>query len=370
MREKALFYFVDSLIVGAFCLLQASLAVESTVLYGLIMSCALGARLILELMGRAAWCTLALTVILAAVSVLGFGGIAFPFACMLIVQIAERSMRAHIAFSLVAGVLLALILAPPAIALLCAALCVPSLFFTQMLLARLQRFSELLENRGGENDALRMQLSMQRKSAQSLEHAARLQERNRLAARIHDEIGHGVSGSIILLEGALAILDKEPDRAREAVEAATGNLRSAVDDIRLALRQERSARSAVGLSEIAALLSRFEAEHPAVRTELATEGDLEAVSPLIWVCIQENLVESLTNLLKHSNARHFSVLISQKNRLIQARFRDNGHAGDFRPGMGLSAMEERCAACRGRCVFEGTPEGFLTRMVFTVSSPG
>jgi signal transduction histidine kinase len=299
-----------------------------------------------------------------------YGNGMYPFMGVLVALFARQITGGHAAL-LLCGVgiaLLGVILQPPFSAICIMMLCTAPLFMVGYAFERLSAAHEQLAGRAEENERLRTQLGGQRKMTAALEHAARLGERNRLAARIHDEVGHGVSGSVLLLEGARLAMDKDPKKAKAAMEAATENLRAAVDDIRAALRQERAEPGEAGLAQISAQLTQFEARHPAIRTALATEGDLGGIAPLVWVCVQENLTETLTNLLKHSNARNFSVSITLRSHLVRVNFRDDGTAGHFTPGLGLAAMEERCALCHGNCFFSAGPRGFSTVMTFTYSN--
>lgn len=367
MKQQHIFLFLYSLLVGVVCLLvPGDLPAEQLILAALVLACLLGVWLLLTLAGRLPWLRL-LLLAAAFAAALPYGGGMYPFGCVLLVLAARQLAPGASALSLstVAVFLLGFILWPPFAAVLAMPLCVVPLFFLDSVVERLHLAHEALEDRAEENDRLRRQLLDQRKMTGAMEHAARLNERNRLAARIHDEVGHGVSGSILLLEGARLSLDRDPEKAKAALETAADNLRASVDDIRAALREERAKPGEAGLAQVAALLTRFGAQHPAIETELVTKGELAGISPQVWVCLQENLTETLTNLLKHSNANHFEVSISMQNKLVRVTFRDNGAAGDFKPGMGLSAMEERCAMCHGNCFFQGGPRGFSTIMTFT-----
>ena len=342
------------------------MSVEQMVIGFLLIACILSARLLLDLANRVLW--LSDILLLAALGVaLVLGEELLPFAALLLVQGLSQFLKSHAAIftSILAVGLLGLILWPPWQVLVIAGLTVLPLYFLLDVFSLLIVNNERLTEKSEENAKLREQMANQRRMGQDMEHAARLEERNRMAARIHDEIGHGVSGSILLLEGAKLTMEKDPEKAKEALETATENLRLAVDDIRAALREERPEKSESSLARIAATLSQFEAEHPNVQTELSTEGDMESIPLLVWVCLQENLKETLTNLLKHSNATRFTVSVSYQNQLVRAAFQDNGEAEDFEPDMGLASIEERCAMCHGRCFFTAGPRGFSTVMTFT-----
>jgi signal transduction histidine kinase len=232
-------------------------------------------------------------------------------------------------------------------------------------------------------EELRERIGSRDRLANSIAHISRLEERNRLAARIHDEIGHGMSGSILLLEGADAIMDSDPEAARATMRRVAGNLRGSTDTIRAVLREERSAASEVNLARVKAELTSFEAAHPNIRTELITDGDQESVAGQIWTCVMDNMTEAMTNTLKHSDATSFKVSVTNSNKLLRVEFADNGAAADTaggaarrftdftedaRKGIGMQNMEERCAFAYGRCFFRQNNDGFRVIMTFPLKA--
>jgi len=279
----------------------------------------------------------------------------------------------------------------------------------ELLLARLASVYAELTGKDQRLDALEAQLSRQRSTISTIEQQGRQAERNRLAARIHDKVGHGIMGSIFMLEAAQLQFDTDPSAARASMRAATENLRESVDDIRRDLREERVATELIGLHTVTAALETFEQGHPGIKTSLDVEGAMDTVPQTLWVCLQECLVETLTNLLKHSDANRFSVSLSNRNFLFIAEFSDNGggalaasgafaapgalgtfaargalgapgtfgarSAPDARgalgssvveKGMGLSAIEERVFLSGGKCSFALGPLGFTTKLTFTL----
>jgi signal transduction histidine kinase len=294
----------------------------------------------------------------------------------------------------VAAVLLALIFPQTPGALLAAALTLAPAFTGAILLRLLGRARDDLAIFGERVASLETRLGNQRATIGAIERQGRRAERNRLAARIHDRVGHGMTGSILMLEAAQLQLEQDPQEARRSIETATENLRGSVEDIRRELREERAADEPISLARIAAELEGFAAEHSGVGTELAAEGALDGVPQAVWLCVFEGLRETLTNLLKHSDANRFRVGISQRNRLLTVEFGDNGRpvsagaglAGgstaqavlrlgdgalpDMRTlmgrGIGLVAIEERTLLGGGRAFFTLSPHGFTTRLIFTL----
>jgi signal transduction histidine kinase len=220
-----------------------------------------------------------------------------------------------------------------------------------------------------EIDELRRSVQDGRKSAQNMEYTTKLLERNRLASRIHDEVGHGMSGSILLLEGANTVIDKDPAKAKETVSKAIDNLRRSVDKIRSVLREERAETAESNLSRIEKELLSFQTDHPEIKTSISTEGNLDEIPTTVWLCVYENLREALTNVLKHSNGNVFRISIENKNKLLSIEFSDNGKLDKSivsGHGIGLQGMEERTALCYGRCFFNSGGDGFRIRMNFPV----
>ena len=200
--------------------------------------------------------------------------------------------------------------------------------------------------------------------ASSLKRSSALEERNRFAARIHDELGHGISGSIIMLEAAKINLRSAPDKAEEILDKAVENLRKGVDRIRASLREERPDRETLGLSGIKTLLKQFSISYN-IKTEISVSERLDNIPPQVWLCIRENLTEALTNTLKHSDADSFSVSIQSYSKIIRVELKDNGKSSSsFDKGMGLESIEERTAVCGGRCIFRNGQNGFSVLTIF------
>ena len=71
--------------------------------------------------------------------------------------------------------------------------------------------------------------------AAALERAAASEERQRLARELHDVVAHGVVLMVMQAQGARRILDQDPERAREALEAIEETGKHAVAEIRRSL---------------------------------------------------------------------------------------------------------------------------------------
>lgn len=235
----------------------------------------------------------------------------------------------------------------------------------RLLLLQLVAYSESNESQKEIISEMDKKLKDLKGLMKTLKYTASVEERNRIAARIHDQIGHGISGSIIMLEAALLVIKEHPEKAADNVQKAVNNLREGVDEIRTALREERADRYLLGINDVTAMLEEFKVTYNK-SVQLRTMGDLSNIQLEIWSCIHDNLKECLTNLLKHSNATEFALNIEVFKKIIKVEYKDNGKSEEaFEKDVGLEAIEERTVSAKGRCFFSKGENGFCVTNIFT-----
>ncbi len=235
----------------------------------------------------------------------------------------------------------------------------------RLLLLKLAAYSESNESQKEIISEMDKKLKDLKGLMKTLKYTASVEERNRIAARIHDQIGHGISGSIIMLEAALLVIKEHPEKAADNVQKAVNNLREGVDEIRTALREERADRYLLGINDVTAMLEEFKVTYNK-SVQFKTTGDLSNIQLEMWSCIHDNLKECLTNLLKHSNATEFALNIEVFKKIIKVEYKDNGKSEEaFEKDVGLEAIEERTVNAKGRCFFSKGENGFCVTNIFT-----
>lgn len=372
MKERHFFYFAFSIAVSFFCLIveYPRISIEEIVVTELIIACFLGLKLLSYFTSRFLRFSNLILIILYSLIFSIYGNSMLPFISVSLVYIILNylNIKYSILLSFTVIGLLILIFNNFDIGLILLSLILTFIcLVVDYLVLRLMDCHKIIKYKSEEIKRLKDILYNKNKLIQSINYSARLNERNRLAVRIHDKVGHGISGSILLLEGALLSFDKNPIDAKEAIKIASKNLQDSVDDIRLVLREERVSRSKSGLAELKEELSKFESKYMNLKTKLITKGDINEVPIFIWTCIQESIQEALTNMLKHSNANIFSVSIMVKNKIVKVIFLDNGdnYNNTFNLGIGLQGIEDRCSLCNGRVFFQSEEKGFSITMIFT-----
>jgi len=188
-------------------------------------------------------------------------------------------------------------------------------------------------------------------------------ERRRLARELHDETGQALT-SILLGLKALEERSKDP-----ASRAATEELRELVvstlrDVRRLAVELRPSALDDFGLVAALERLAESFAEQTGISVDfqaaLAGERLPEEVETALYRIVQE----SLTNVVKHAQARRVSILLARKDGAVKAVVEDDGQGFDpaeqTDDGYGLMGMRERLALLGGRLEVESGHDGGTT----------
>lgn len=188
-----------------------------------------------------------------------------------------------------------------------------------------------------------------REYAAQAEDLATMEERNRLAREIHDTLGHHLTAVNVQLEAARAVLESDPDRARQAVENAQAMTKKGLADVRgsvAALRaspvEQRPLPEAVG-----ALVDEFDAS--GVVTEFALAGDPRPLPPEVQLALYRSAQEGLTNVRRHARASWARVRLDygDPNR-VRLTVEDNGvGASSTDGGFGLLGVRERVSLLDG-----------------------
>lgn len=290
----------------------------------------------------------------------------FPLLIMLIFELVDQlnAREYFYGISAASAALAMLTFAPDRYALIAAVVLTAAVIFARIAVERVDYFRELSEKQRNTISAQNDRINKLQAWSSALRETAALEERSRFSTRIHDKLGHGISGSIILLEGAKLNLKNNPEQAEKSLGTAIENLRGSVDSIREALHEERPKRGTASAAELKEILERFSVNYE-IKTAFSVEGDTEKISPQIWSCLKNNLTEALTNTVKHSNASEFTLKIRVYDKMIRAEFSDNGSGkSGFSKGMGLDGVEDRVTVCGGKCLFQCGVAGFKIINIF------
>lgn len=171
-------------------------------------------------------------------------------------------------------------------------------------------------------------------------YTATLKERNRIAREIHDNVGHILSRSILIV-GALRAVSKE-EAVRPMLENLDISLNSAMNSIRNSVHDLHD--ESVDLEEsIRGLLRDFTFCSASLQYDMGREVPRE-----VKYCFISITKEALSNVIRHSNAQCVQILMREHPALYQLCIQDNGtNIIRKESGIGLKNMLERVQSLKG-----------------------
>jgi signal transduction histidine kinase len=196
------------------------------------------------------------------------------------------------------------------------------------------------------------------------------EERLRIARDLHDSVAHAMATINVQAGAAAHVLKRKPEAAGAALTAiqrASAEVLDELGSMLAVLRDgaERAERApAPGLTDVRRLVDSLASSGLAV--ELRVDGRTQAIAPTLSTAAYRVVQESLTNVLRHSQARHVQVCVATGPAgALCVEIRDPGSArpaGTAGAGVGIRGMRERVAATGGTFEAEPTPDGgFVVR---------
>jgi signal transduction histidine kinase len=186
------------------------------------------------------------------------------------------------------------------------------------------------------------------------EEAARVavaEERTRLARELHDIVSHNV-GMIVVQAGAGdVLLDQQPERAREALQAIEHGAREALVELRrllglLRANDQASLAPQPTLASLDALVDRV--REAGVAVDVRIEGEVTPLEAALEVTAYRIVQEGLTNVLKHAGLCRARVTIRYRPNAIEVEVADSGQGPNgTQGGYGLAGIRERVALIGG-----------------------
>ncbi|MCP2170048.1 sensor histidine kinase [Goodfellowiella coeruleoviolacea] len=188
-------------------------------------------------------------------------------------------------------------------------------------------------------------------------------ELRRIERSLHDGTQNRLVAVTVLLGVARRALARDPadaeaalDRAQDAAEQALAELRAVVRGILPPVLADRSLADALtALAAACPVPCRIDAD-----TSERCAASVEATAYFV-------VAEALTNIARHSNARHASVVLRRQDDRLCLRVTDDGDGGaDEHTGSGLAGIRRRVEAHDGAFALTSPPGGPTT---LTVSLP-
>ncbi len=199
------------------------------------------------------------------------------------------------------------------------------------------------------------------------QHAAAVEERQRLARELHDAVTQTLFSSSLIAEVLPRLWERDPGEARRRLEELRQLTRGALAEMRTLLLELRpAALIEVPLGDLLRQLCDAFTGRSRVPALCTVQGQTR-LPPEVQVVLYRVVQEALNNIAKHARAQHAEVLLHCSAETVELTVRDDGCGFDLQgvPAnhLGLRIMRERAAAIGARLEVESRPEhGTLVRV--------
>ena len=182
-------------------------------------------------------------------------------------------------------------------------------------------------------------------------------ERTRIAADLHDILGHSLTVVTVKAELAQRLLDVDLDRARKEIADLEGLARDALADVR------STAMGMRGISlpgEIAAAREALDAAN----MEASLPGAADEVPSRNRELFAWTIREAVTNIVRHSKAKHVSVVLAPASVEIVDDGIGVSSELNGQNGQGLAGLRRRAEALGAKLTVGGREgqQGFRVRV--------
>ncbi|NRQ34139.1 sensor histidine kinase [Nonomuraea sp. NN258] len=237
------------------------------------------------------------------------------------------------------------------------------LFFTGAIVAAVGMFSfvgEITAERSAERkrmvtrleEAMRENAGLQAQLLVQAREAGVLDERQRMAAEIHDTLAQGLTGIVTQLQAA-----KRGEDWQRHVDLAIRLARESLAEARRSVNavgpgQLESAPLPEALTEIVAQWRELNG----TRADLTVTGPVRPLHPEVEETLLRTAQEALANAAKHAQAERVGLTLSYMEDVITLDVRDDGVGFDPKlTAFGLTAMRKRVDRLAGTLEIESEP---------------
>ncbi len=179
------------------------------------------------------------------------------------------------------------------------------------------------------------------------------EERNRMARDLHDILGHSLTVITVKAELAGRLVEVSPERAKAEIESLEALAREALADVRGAVEGFREI-------SLAGELARAREALVAAGIEPRLPRSVDGVPPDVRELYAWAIREAVTNVIRHSGARHCTVTLSDRELSIV----DDGPGETTQgQGNGLRGLGERATAVGALLETSRDADGFRVHVV-------
>lgn len=185
--------------------------------------------------------------------------------------------------------------------------------------------------------------------AKRIEDAAQMEERNRIAREIHDELGHKLIRMKLMLDAAAELEAGREDKPAELVREVRLQLTGAMELLHTTIRKLKPGEEAMAQYSLQHLIAEF-GQSVGIQVHYEQIGLLYELYPSEEVLLYRNAREAMANAVRHGLATEVWITLRLAPNRIVFEVANNGllpELDQIPRGYGLMGMEERAAVLGG-----------------------
>ena len=185
-----------------------------------------------------------------------------------------------------------------------------------------------------------------------------IEERNKIARDIHDNLGHNMTALIMQLQMVDHYSKTDIEKSKELLNNSIKTARNSLSSIREVVETLRGKESSLSPEKAIEILVKEFSEKTGTQIELQIDGEVSknhGANSAIYHILQEGL----TNAVRHGKADKIWVTLKYTNEYIKFRIKDNGQGVlAFIEGYGIKGIKERVRDNDGNVEFT-SEKGFI-----------
>ena len=185
-----------------------------------------------------------------------------------------------------------------------------------------------------------------------------IEERNKIARDIHDNLGHNMTALIMQLQMVDHYTKIDIVKTKELLNNSLKTARDSLSSIREVVETLRGKESSLSPEKAIKILVEEFSQKTGIKIELKIDGEVtnnHGANSAIYHILQEGL----TNAVRHGKADRILVELKYTNEYIKFYIKDNGQgAYAFIEGYGIKGIKERVSDYDGNVEF-ASQNGFI-----------
>jgi signal transduction histidine kinase len=173
------------------------------------------------------------------------------------------------------------------------------------------------------------------------------EERQRIARELHDSVGQNLLFIKLIMQNITSEINSEnSEKINSALEKSIIELKRILFDLKPRILEE------AGLIAAVSTLCKNISEESGISGDVDFVGQEERLDGKIETCIYRVVQEAVSNVVKHSGASNFNILLINSDSTFRVMISDDGtgfqnHKVDSNSHFGLMNMRERVESFRG-----------------------